>query len=92
MEDEISPSKMSTRPAVAADYEYAKSVHHSGMRWIAERLAGWDDAEQAAKFKRQFVLSEVRIIVVASERVGYLQVAELPDVLFLKELHISAPF
>ncbi len=53
---------------------------------------GWDDQEQAAKFRRQFVLSEIRIVMVDGAEVGYLQVAELPDALLLKELHISAPF
>jgi GNAT superfamily N-acetyltransferase len=50
------------------------------------------DVEQAAKFQRQFVLSEIRIIMAEGEEVGYLQIAELPDAFLLKELHISAPF
>lgn len=91
MWDEVPNLGIEMRAASPADYEYARSVHHAGMRWIAERLFGWDDAEQAAKFERQFVLSEVRIIMVDGEKVGYLQVTELPDALLLKELHISAP-
>jgi hypothetical protein len=27
------------RPAVAADYHFARTVHHAGMRWIAERVS-----------------------------------------------------
>ena len=80
------------RPASPADYEFARAVHCSGMRWIAERLFGWDDAAQAEKFQGQFVLAEVRIIVVDGREVGYLQAAEEPDALLLKELHIDAPF
>ena len=72
------------RAALAADYEHARSHHHAGMRWIAERLVGWDDEEQAAKFQRQFVLSEIRIIMAEGEEVGYLQIAELPDAFLLK--------
>jgi GNAT superfamily N-acetyltransferase len=62
------------------------------MRWIAERLSGWDDAAQAEKFARQFVLAEVRVIVVDGRDVGYLQAAEESDALLLKELHVAAPF
>ena len=52
------------RPATGVDYDFARRVHHGGMRWIAERLFGpWDAAAQDEKFKRQFVLDEVRIIV-----------------------------
>ena len=62
------------------------------MRWIAERLFGWDDATQDAKFERQFVLPEVRIIVLHDQDVGYLQVVEEPDAVLLKELHVAASF
>jgi ribosomal protein S18 acetylase RimI-like enzyme len=80
------------RPAVPADYHFARTVHHAGMRWIAERLFGWDDASQDEKFERQFVPSEIRIIVMRGRDVGYLQAAEKPEALFLKELHVAAPF
>jgi ribosomal protein S18 acetylase RimI-like enzyme len=80
------------RAAVPADYHFARTVHHAGMRWIAERLFGWDDASQDEKFERQFALPEVRIIVVQGRDVGYLQAAEKPDALFLKELHVADAF
>jgi hypothetical protein len=80
------------RPSVPADYHFARAVHHAGMRWIAERLFGWDDASQDEKFERQFVLPEVRIIVMRGRDVGYLQAAKKPDALFLKELHVAAAF
>jgi GNAT superfamily N-acetyltransferase len=80
------------RAARPTDYDFARGVHHAGMRWIAERLFGWDDAAQAEKFARQFVLPEVRVIVMHGQDVGYLQVAEEPEALLLKELHVAVPF
>jgi len=81
------------RPATVADYDFTRRVHHSGMRWIAERLFGpWDDAAQDEKFKRQFVLAEVRIIVMGTNDIGYLQLGVGDEELFLRELHIDAPF
>ena len=81
------------RAAVAADYDFARRVHHAGMRWLGERLlGGWDDAFQDARFDGKFVLTEVRVIVADGKDAGYLQVAAGKDVLELKELHIDAPF
>ncbi len=81
------------RAAKAADYDFARRVHHAGMRWIGERLlGGWDDAFQNVRFRGKFVLAEVRVIVVDSEDAGYLQVAAGKDAVELKELHIDAAF
>jgi ribosomal protein S18 acetylase RimI-like enzyme len=79
------------RAATPADYEFARGVHHAGMRWIGERLhGGWDDAAQDARFERNFVAEEIRIIVADDEDVGFLQAAVGPDAVVLKELHIDA--
>jgi ribosomal protein S18 acetylase RimI-like enzyme len=81
------------RPATAADYDFMRRVHHSGMRWIAERLFGpWDAAAQDEKFERQFVLDEARIVAAAGSEAGYLQLGASDGELFLRELHIDAPF
>jgi GNAT superfamily N-acetyltransferase len=80
------------RAASSTDYAFARDIHHAGMRWIAERLFGWDDAIQDARFERQFVLPEVRIIVLHDQDVGYLQVVEEPDAVLLKQLHVAASF
>jgi ribosomal protein S18 acetylase RimI-like enzyme len=81
------------RAAVAADYDFARGVHHAGMRWLGERLlGGWDDAFQDARFRGKFVLAEVRVIVADGKEAGYLQVAAGKDAVELKELHIDAAF
>jgi ribosomal protein S18 acetylase RimI-like enzyme len=92
MHGEVPIVAVDLRAATPVDYAFARTVHHAGMRWIAERLSGWDDAAQDEKFERQFVLPEVRIIVTGGQDVGYVQVAAEPDALLLKELHIAAPF
>ena len=62
------------------------------MRWIAERLFGWDEAAQDARFAGKFVLTEVRIIVAGDTDVGYLQTIAGADAFDLKEFHIDARF
>lgn len=89
---QASTGSIKLRPARPADYDFARTVHHAGMRWIAERLTGWDDAAQDRKFRQQFVLAEVRIIVAHSRDVRYVQAAEQSDALFLKELHVAASY
>jgi ribosomal protein S18 acetylase RimI-like enzyme len=92
MHGDTSLKAVELRAAAPADYDFARRVHHAGMRWIGERLFGWDDAAQDAKLERQYAASEVRIIVAHGQDVGYLQAAEEPDSVFLKELHIAAAF
>src|SRR5262245_48343577 len=92
MHREVAATDIALRAALPADCEFARTVHHAGMRWIAERLFGWDDAAQDEKFERQFVLSEVRIIAMRAQDIGYLQADVQGDALLLKELHIAAAF
>jgi ribosomal protein S18 acetylase RimI-like enzyme len=81
------------RAAETADFDFARRIHHAGMRWLGERLhGGWDDAVQDNRFKGKFVLVEVRVIVADGNDAGYLQVAVVADALDLKELHIDASF
>ncbi len=89
----IETQEIELRPAVAADFDFARGIHHAGMRWLGERLLGcWDDAAQDARFKRKFVLAEVRVIVAGGDDAGYLQTAVEDDVVVIKELHIDEAF
>ena len=81
------------RAAVAADFGFARGIHHAGMRWLGERLHGrWDDVVQDERFKQKFVLGEVRIIVAGSDDAGYLQTAVEAGDVVIKELHIDEAF
>ena len=84
---------MHLRAAGAADYDFARRIHHAGMRWIGERLHGsWDYAVQDARFKQKFVLEEVCIIVADGDDAGYLQAAVVENNIVLKDLHIDEAF
>jgi len=77
------------RPATAADIEYARSLYFETMRWIIERLFGWDEAVEDEKFAKQFVLDETRIIAAGGADVGWLQVSVRKDCVFLGQLYID---
>ncbi len=89
----IETHEIDLRPAVAADFDFARGLHHAGMRWLGERLHGrWDDAAQDARFEQKFVLREVRIVVAGGDDAGYLQTAVDGGDVVIKELHIDAAF
>ena len=83
---------LSLRPARPADYEFAKRLYIQTMRWAIERLFGWDQVKVDATFKEQFLVEEVRIIVLDDEEVGWLQAAERDGPLFLKQIYIDPVF
>jgi GNAT superfamily N-acetyltransferase len=61
------------RPAQSGDYEFARRTYYQTMRWIIERLFGWDQARQDSSFADQFKLEEVRIILVDGREAGWIQ-------------------
>jgi ribosomal protein S18 acetylase RimI-like enzyme len=81
------------RAAVAADFGFARGVHHAGMRWLGERLHGrWDDVRQDTRFKQKFVVDEVCIIVAGGDDAGYVQTADEAGSIVIKELHVDEAF
>jgi len=50
------------RAARPDDYRFAKQTYYETMRWIIERLFGWDEEREDRKFAEHFKLEEVRII------------------------------
>jgi len=60
------------RPACDRDFVFARSVYFETMRWIIERLSGWDEARELKKFAQFFKLDEVRIITADGRDVGWI--------------------
>jgi ribosomal protein S18 acetylase RimI-like enzyme len=61
------------RVARDADFAFARVVYFETMRWIIERLVGWDEAREDKNFAQFFKLDEVRIITVDGQNVGWIQ-------------------
>jgi ribosomal protein S18 acetylase RimI-like enzyme len=70
--DEI-PVNIRLRAASDADFAFARSVYFETMRWIIERLSGWDEKREDKNFVQFFQLDEVRIITVDDQDVGWIQ-------------------
>jgi GNAT superfamily N-acetyltransferase len=63
---------ISLREALDNDVLFARSVYFEAMRWIIERLFGWDQAREEENFARFFKLDEARIIVADRRDVGWI--------------------
>ncbi|AEU38187.1 GNAT family N-acetyltransferase [Granulicella mallensis] len=61
------------RKAQAEDLAFARNLYFETMRWMIERLFGWDQAREEAYFIGFFRLDEVRIITVDNRDVGWIQ-------------------
>jgi len=64
---------ISLRAACDQDFAFARDVYFVTMRWIIERLFGWDQVREEEKFARFFKLDEVRIITADGRDVGWIQ-------------------
>jgi len=61
------------RAARDQDFAFARRVYFETMRWIIERLFGWDQAREEKSFVQFFKLDEVRIITADGQDVGWIQ-------------------
>ena len=61
------------RTASDRDLTFARDVYFETMRWIIERLYGWDLAREGKNFAQFFKLDEVRIITADEQDVGWIQ-------------------
>ena len=67
------PVNVGLRTACDKDLTFARDVYFETMRWIIERLSGWDLAREGKNFAQFFKLDEVRIITADEQDVGWIQ-------------------
>jgi ribosomal protein S18 acetylase RimI-like enzyme len=75
------------RPADPDDYAFCKRLYFTENQWILDAL-GLDRAAHEARFPDQWKVSEVRLIVLNGEEIGWLQIAAQADALFLGQIYI----
>jgi ribosomal protein S18 acetylase RimI-like enzyme len=83
--------RITLRPAYAHDFDYCASLYFSGMKAIIQEL-NLDMAAQAAGFRQQWKLTQVRIIRLDDVDVGWLQSDTIGDTVFLAQLFVNGPF
>ncbi|MGH9885742.1 MAG: GNAT family N-acetyltransferase, partial [bacterium] len=63
---------------------------HDGIRPYVEALWGWNQDEQERRFREHFAPARASIVQVEGRDVGYLELEEHPDHLFLAGIYLSA--
>ena len=70
------------------DLVFARNLYFETMRWIIERLFGWDQAREEENFAGFFKLDEVRIITVDDRDVGWIQEHSEDASIYLGSLYV----
>jgi ribosomal protein S18 acetylase RimI-like enzyme len=81
--------KITLRAATPEDFLFARSLYYETMREVTEGLFGWDQAREDRKFAEQFKLDEVKIIVLDTQDVGWLQTQVDNAIIMLGQLYVS---
>ncbi len=85
----MSIMEITRRPAVEADTDFARAVHHRAYRDVAVRQFGaWDEKAQDEFFKGDWAPAEFEIILCDSVPCGYMCVEERDTDLHVRELVI----
>jgi ribosomal protein S18 acetylase RimI-like enzyme len=83
-------SRLSRRPAVVDDCEWARAVHHAALRDVVERQFGvWDAPLQDRFFAGEWAAAPFEIICWDGRPCGYVCLEVRPDDVHLRELVIA---
>ena len=78
-----------TRPALPADRELVRELHHAAFRDVVERQFGrWSDAEQARFFAAQWDRGGIELILWNGTPAGYCDIEDRPDDVYVHVLAI----
>jgi ribosomal protein S18 acetylase RimI-like enzyme len=76
------------RPACPADRDFLYALNEATMREHAEKVWGWDEAEQAVFFDNRFRPDDWQVIQADGQDIGVLIVEEDDEQIYLAEIQI----
>jgi len=85
----ITPPTITLRAARLDDLGFATQIYLETMRYITDRLPNFDEPRHMAGFAERFLPAEVSIIVGDGKDIGWLQVSETEDEIFLKQMFLQ---
>jgi len=81
------------RPATDDDADFARRTHHDAFRDVVTRqFGGWDLAQQDRFFDDGWDAAAFEIVEVDGEAVGYVQIADDPEALKVKNIVLAPQF
>lgn len=78
------------RAARSDDFTFARHIYFETMRWIIERLFGWDQAREEHNFAKSFKLDDVSIITCDGQDVGWIQLELQGPTIFIDSFYITS--
>jgi GNAT superfamily N-acetyltransferase len=85
----MSETSITTRPATIEDLPFAWQIYLGTMRYITDRQSDFDEARHKARFFERFLPHEVRVVMQDSNAIGWLQISEKDDEIFLKQVFLQ---
>ncbi len=85
--------KITTRPVLASDTEFARAAHHQAYREVAERQFGpWDERAQDVFFAADWASGQFELLACDDVECGYVCVERQEDCIFVRELVLLPGF
>ncbi len=80
------------RPAEQSDYSFALALYLEGAKEHLTKIGRWDEDRFVALFREGYEQGRTRIISVDGRVVGFIQVVDFADRLYLRQLHLNDGF
>jgi ribosomal protein S18 acetylase RimI-like enzyme len=80
------------RPAERSDYSFALTLYVEGAKGHLTKIGRWDEDRFVALFREGYDQGRTRIISVDGRVVGFIQVVDFADRLYLRQLHLIDGF
>ncbi len=80
------------RPAKEGDYSFALALYLEGAREHLTKIGRWDEDRFVALFREGYKQGRTQIISVDGRVVGFIQVVDFPDRLYLRQIHLIDGF
>jgi ribosomal protein S18 acetylase RimI-like enzyme len=91
MTDRMEPD-FCLRPAEQGDYDFALALYLEGAKEHLTKIGRWDEDRFVALFHQGYKQEQTRIICVEGRVVGFIQVVDFTDRLYLRQLHLIDGF
>jgi ribosomal protein S18 acetylase RimI-like enzyme len=80
------------RPAEKDDYSLMLALYLEGAEKHLSKIGRWDKERLVGLFRNGYELHQMQIICMDNRDVGFIQVIEYPDRLYLRQLHLIDGF
>jgi ribosomal protein S18 acetylase RimI-like enzyme len=86
------PIEFCLRPAEQGDYPFGLALYLEGTQEHLTKIGRWDEDRFVALFRQGYEQGRMHIISVDGRIVGFIQVVDFPDRLYLRQLHLIDGF